>query len=501
MQLRHIGYAIPIALAGMFGQTSWAQDKPVTITLLHLGDLSEISPDDGIGGAAEVMTLLRSERERNTNAITTFGGDLISPSLLSGITKGEHMIDITNGLGFDVAVLGNHEFDFGPEIASERVAASNYPWLGTNVRDPEGKPAVSTAESWIKEIDGYSIGFVGFLTPDTVDLASPGDTVTFGDPVDAANEIVPNLKERGADLVVALTHLPLQEDRRLLRYVDDLDIVLGGHDHTVMALYDGGKLVAKAGEDGEYLAVIDIALSRDEDEVEWIPSWRHITTVGVDPDPEIKAIVDQWAAQLDKELDIVIGTTESELVSQRAIVRTQESTFGNLVADSMREATGADIAITNGGGIRADKIYEPGTELKRRDILSELPFGNVTVVVEMNGALIKDALENGVSRVEETAGRFPQVSGLTFTFDATAEPGSRVTEISVDGAPIDDTATFTVATNDYMLSGGDGYDAFAEGTTIVDPASAKLMASQVIDAIESKGSISPRIEGRITRIN
>ncbi len=494
-------FALPLTAASLFALSAFAQDGPALITLLHTGDMSEIAADDGIGGVAELMTLLEAERQRNPNAITTFGGDLLSPSLLSGLTKGEHMIEVTNALQFDVAVPGNHEFDFGPEIAQERIVAANFPWLGTNLRDGDGATAVGTAETWTTEVDGYTVGFIGIVTPDTVELASPGDMISFGDPVEAATPAVAALKEQGADLVIALTHLPLSEDRRLLREVDDLDIALGGHDHTVMALYDGGKLIAKAGEDAEFLAVIDIAINREDDEIVWIPTWQYQTTAGVEPQPEVAELVEKWNSRLDSELAEIVGTTETELVTLRSAVRTEETTFGNLVADAMREATGSDIAITNGGGIRADKTYAPGTELSRRDILSELPFGNVTVVVELSGADIEAALENGVSQVEETAGRFPQVSGLSFTYDAAAEPGNRVTEVTVGGEPLDPAATYRVATNDYMLNGGDGYTAFANGRVVVDAAGGKLMASQVIDAIAAAPSVAPETEGRIVRVN
>ena len=150
-----------------------------TITLLHCNDVYEIAPVRGQGGFAPFMTLLRAERARSAHTITTFGGDLLSPSVLSGLSKGAQMIELTNALGVEVAVLGNHEFDFGPAVAEARVKASPCHWLGSNVLTPGGEPAVGTVDLWLKAVDGYRIGFFGLLTPETATLSSPGPGIRF----------------------------------------------------------------------------------------------------------------------------------------------------------------------------------------------------------------------------------------------------------------------------------------------------------------------------------
>ena len=164
----------------------------------------------------------------------------------------------------------------------------------------------------------------------------------------------------------------------------------------------------------------------------------------------------------------------------------------------MRGANGADIAITNGGGIRADRTYDPGTVLTRRDILTELPFGNVTVVTEVTGQQVLDALENGFSQVEDGAGRFPQVSGLTVVANLKAPAGSRVVSVMVGDKPLDPAAKYKVATNDFMLNGGDGYTALAGGKVLIGARSGTLMATDVINYIEAAGKVDAKIEGRIT---
>jgi 2',3'-cyclic-nucleotide 2'-phosphodiesterase (5'-nucleotidase family) len=228
------------------------------------------------------------------------------------------------------------------------------------------------------------------------------------------------------------------------------------------------------------------------------PEWRLISTAGIAPDPEVAALVKTYEEALDAELGVRVGTTSVELDSRRATVRTRESTMGNLIADAIRAGVGADIGLTNGGGIRGDRIYPAGAALTRKDVLTELPFGNVAVLIELSGAQLLAALENGVSRIEDTAGRFPQVSGLSFTFDGDRPPGQRVSELKIAGQPMDMAQRYRVATNDFIYGGGDGYAALAEGRAIIDAAGAMLMATMVIDYIAQAGTIAPAIEGRIT---
>ena len=266
--------------------------------------------------------------------------------------------------------------------------------------------------------------------------------------------------------------------------------------------YEGGTLILKAGTDAQYLAVADVELLKTErrGRVRYSirPQWRLISTAGVEPDPDIALIVQKFEADLDAELNVVIGTTETELDSQRSNVRTRETSMGNLIADAIRDGVGADVGFANGGGIRGDRIYDAGTELTRKDILTELPFGNVTLLIELTGADLLAALENGVSRVEDTAGRFPQVSGMSFAFDPKLAAGARISDVKVGGANLDPARVYTVATNNFIYSGGDGYAALARGKAIIDASAATLMATTVMDYIEKLGAVSPKVEGRIT---
>ena len=480
---------------------------PKTVTFLHVNDVYEIAPGDEGGGFAPLMTLLEEERARHPNTITTFGGDLLSPSILSGLTQGAQMIAMLNAIGTDVAVPGNHEFDFGPKVASERFTESKFPWIAANVMDEAtNAPLSGTVSGHLMPLGDDEIGFLGVVTPETATLSSPGPTVRFADPIEAAAKAAADLKAAGADLVVALTHENFADDRRLLDAVDDVDIVLGGHDHNPITWYDDGGLILKAGHDAHYLAVLDVTLDRalDDGEVKtvWRPTWRYLATKGVAPDPTVAALVDGYEKRLDTELGVPVGEAAVTLDTRRGTVRGEESNFGNFVADALKSATGADVALTNGGGIRGDRTYPAGTVLTRKDILSELPFGNLAVLIELSGIDLKAALENGVSQVEDGGGRFPQVAGMAFAYRGDAPPGERIAEVTVGGEPLDPSKTYKVATNDYVYGGGDGYAALTAGRALIDASGGKLMANTVMNYATAKGGrIAPGVEGRITRLD
>ena len=478
-----------------------AAAEPTKITFLHVNDVYEIAAKRGQGGFAELMTLLRQERATAEISITTLGGDLISPSVMSGLTKGSQMVELMNAIGMDVAVPGNHEFDFGPDIARQRFGESDFPWLGTNVLGKDGKPAAGMTGLHTVQAGDFTVGFFGLLGPETAVLSSPGPDVAFASVTETAAAAVKELKEMGAEIIVALTHLDFATDVALAREVRGIHLILGGHDHEPITWYEGGVPLLKAGYDAHYLGVVELSVewveSRGKKKLQVIPAWRLLSTAGVAPDPEIKAIVDKLNAKLDVELDVAVGSTKVMLDTRRASVRSGETNFGNLIADAMRAAVGAEVAITNGGGIRGDRTYEAGDTLTRKDVLTELPFGNVTVLIELSGADLLAALENGVSEVENKAGRFPQVSGLSFVYDPAAPKGDRITEVVVGGKLLEPGRLYTVATNDYMQGGGDGYAALKKGKALIDASGAKLMATGVMNYISAMDPVAPEIEGRI----
>jgi 5'-nucleotidase / UDP-sugar diphosphatase len=500
--LRRLLVTVAMVLALATSAVAQTPPQTATVTFLHLNDVYEISPKQGRGGFAPLMTLLKRERAAAPETITTLGGDLIASSMMSGITKGTQMIELMNAIGLDVAVVGNHEFDFGTAILKQRAAASKFAWLGTNVQGEDGKTLGGLVPTVTRKVGDLTIGFFGIITPDTRHLSNTGADVKFLPVLDTARAAVKELKDQGADAIVALTHLTLAQDRELAREVKGIDVILGGHDHDPMTVYEGGVFIFKVGADAQYLGAAQIEIEKTQTQrgpqvKVWPREWRVISTAGVAPDPAIAALVRQYEDKLDENLKVAVGTTTVELDSRRATVRLKEAVVGNLIADAIRESTKADVAITNGGGIRGDRTYAAGTTLTRKDVLTELPFGNVTVMMEISGADLRTALEEGVSLVEDVAGRFPHVSGLTFVFDARRPRGSRVLDVKVGGKPLDPAATYRLATNEYMMAGGDGYASLTKGKPIIDASGGALMAQVVMDYITARGSVSPVLEGRI----
>jgi 2',3'-cyclic-nucleotide 2'-phosphodiesterase (5'-nucleotidase family) len=500
-----------LAAAGLLSvsaSAALAQDAPkpetVNVTILAAGDMDSF--DTGVngprGGFARLNALAKAEKAANPNMLYLYSGDLISPSLLSGIDHGANTIDLVNLVPFDVAVPGNHEFDFGPEVFMDRAMQSVFPWTAVNIRGADGGFVEGLGhEPVIKEIGGVKFGIVPVATDETPVLATPGDW-TWENTVDSALAGADWAAEQGADIVIALVHAAHAQDEAMYDS-GKFDLVLSGHDHDYRIHYNDIVGYVETSNDANLLTAIDLAIEVTPENgdtkrsVTWRPNFRFIDTASVTPDPDTSAKVDEFAQQLDTELNVEIGSTSVPISSKRAVVRGEESAMGNLIADATRAKNGADVSITNGGGIRGDTEYAAGHVFTRKDIFTELPFGNVTTVTEITGADLLAALENGFSQIEAGAGRFPQVSGLTVEVDATKPAGSRVTSVLVNGNALDPAIKYKVATNDFMMAGGDGYTALSNGTVLIDKSAGSLMASDVIDYITGLKTVAPAVEGRI----
>ncbi|MFN0113388.1 MAG: bifunctional metallophosphatase/5'-nucleotidase [Paracoccaceae bacterium] len=480
-----------------------AAAETVKLTLLGVGDIYNFAEEDGRGGPARVNAVARAERAANPNTLYLFTGDMLSPSILSGFDGGQNMIDLTNIVPFDLAVPGNHEFDFGPDNFVAKVQASAFPWAVVNLTDAAGQPVKGVGGVAVKDVAGVKVALVPVAQDTTPEVSSPGE-LKFLPTVDTAIASAKAARKDGADLVVGVVQTDQGNDRKLVAS-GAFDVILSGDDHFYATSYDGRTAYVETGVDGRFLSPVDLTVEIGADKdgkrtVDWSPVFRFIDTGSVAPDPETQAKVDALQAKLDAELAVEVGVTEGPLDSRRNVVRGEESAMGNLIADAMRAATGADIAIMNGGGIRADRTYDAGAKLTRKDILSELPFGNKTVLTELPGSQILAALENGVSQVEKGAGRFPQVSGMAYAFDATAPAGARVSEVMVGGAALDPDKLYLLATNDFVLGGGDGYAALGGGKVIVNGGNGDLLANDVIDYVAATGRVTATVEGRITRV-
>jgi 2',3'-cyclic-nucleotide 2'-phosphodiesterase (5'-nucleotidase family) len=396
-------------------------------------------------------------------------------------------------------VPGNHEFDFGKQVFLQRMAEATFPIYSANLRGPDGKPLPNFRDRSMVTLDGVRIGLTGATFDDTPRVSSSED-LRFGPTVATAKEQADLLRQEGADFIVAVVHADRKQDYDLFA-TRAVDLILTGHDHDLFINYDGRDVMVESGYDAHYVTAIDVTISvkvQDGRRVAtWWPQFRVIDTATVTPDPEVAAEVAKFEAELSREMDVPLATTMVELDSRNATVRTREAAIGNLVADAMRASSKADVAITNGGGIRAGRVYPPGTKITRRDVLAEMPFSNRVVTVTITGAALKRAIENGLAQLPNAGGRFPQVSGMTVTATLRRPPGERVTAIRVGGAPLDETRLYTVATNDFLARGGDGYTMFAAAARQLADSDAPLLANEVMVYLRKLGTVTTGVEGRI----
>ena len=355
----------------------------------------------------------------------------------------------------------------------------------------------------MKEIAGVKVALVPVELDDTTELATTKDW-KFDPTVATALDAAQKARDDGADIVIAVVHAAHAQDYAL-QDAHKFDLIVSGHDHDLRMGYDGITAYVETSTEANYLPIVDLNVTvtpgRRRQEAHrhlgaGVPHRRHRDRDARSRHAEDRRRAQDQAQRRARRADR--HHRQRARQPQARIVRGEESAMGDLIADAMVAQSGADVAVTNGGGIRGDKDYPAGTVLTRKDVFTELPFGNKTVVTEITGADLLAGLENGFSQVEQGAGRFPQVSGLVVTADLTKAPGARVQTVTVNGKPLDPAATYKLATNDYMIGGGDGYTAFGKGKVLVDPSAAHLMASDVIDYITAKKTVDVKVDGRIT---
>lgn len=496
-----LGLAAGVSVTMLAGGQAEAEPAPsgVTFSLILVNDIYKADAVKGRGGFAKLAAVVKAERGRGVPSLFCHAGDSFSPSLLSGFDQGEHIVQLTNMIGPDVFVPGNHEFDFGSAVFFKRLGEARYPFQAANMRMKDGAAVPGLLPSRVLDLGGVKVGLIGLALAATPQMSQAGD-FAFSPEVETLASEAAALRKAGAEFIVCVAHADRHTDNAIVR-TRLADVLLSGHDHDLAIGYDGRTVMVESNEEGNFVTAVDFAVTRSGEgrdrKLAWSPSFRVHDTMTVEPDPEVGAAVAALEADLSRELDVAIGTTAVELDSRTAMVRSQETAMGDLVADAVRAATGADCAIINGGGIRANRVYAPGTTLTRRDILSELPFGNTTVMVELAGADIRTALENGVSLLQDRAGRFPQVSGMTVEVDPAAPPGSRVRAVAIGGVPLDPARRYRVASNNFMLAGGDGYTALARGETLIGATDGALLANTVMAHVRTLGTIRTGMDGRI----
>jgi 5'-nucleotidase / UDP-sugar diphosphatase len=409
--------------------------------------------DDVLGGIAYLAERVENLRKEKPSLLLA-AGDMIQGNDWANLLQGEPVIVIMNAMRFDCMVLGNHEFDFGQEALKKRITEAQFPVLGANVKGLENiKPYI------VKQLNGVNVAIIGVLTDETPVSTHPKNVsgILFLHPAEVLPNYIAEVRDR-ADLIVVLSHIGYSSDRILAEKVPGIDIIAGGHSHTklVQPAKVENTLILQAWEHAKALGVLDITV----DEGKIVKFDGHLEEIRPEQGSEKQDLVltvKEYRQKINAVMQERIGQAGVDLDGEN--VRKRETNLGNFITDVIRYTAGSDAAIINGGGIR--------TSIRKGDILagnvySVLPFDNYVIAFRLSGKQIRETLEHGVSAVEEGAGRFPQVSGLTFAYSLSAPVGARIRDIVIAGKPIEPDKEYTVATNDFLAAGGDGYKAFGD---------------------------------------
>ena len=492
-----------------------------TLHVIHINDLhSRIEPinrfdstcnaednaaGECFGGVARVITKINELREElaGENVIVLDAGDQYQGSLMYTTYKGDVEAEFAEIIGFDAMAVGNHECDEGLRKLTDN---GSFPVISGNI-DVSGSNILAgqVDNHVVLEVGGQKIGIVSALAVDTVETSSPSDAVIFTDEVESLSADVATLQSEGVDKIIALTHVGLAKDQVIAANVDGLDAVVGGHSHTLFSNSDedgldypmmvGDVPVVQAYAYSKYVGHLKLVFD-DAGNVTEATGDTILLDASVAEDAAAVARVAELAGPIEEMKTRVVADAAAPIEGDRSVCRAMECPMGNLVADAMWDRVaeqGVQIAIQNGGGLRAS--IDAG-EITMGVVLTVLPFQNTLSTFQVKGEAIVAALENGVGQIEEGAGRFPQVSGMSFTVDAAAEPGSRVSDVMVGGAPIDLTKVYGVVSNNYVRNGGDGYAMFEDAENAYD--FGPDLADVTAEFISANAPYEPYTDGRIT---
>ncbi|MEM1376655.1 MAG: 5'-nucleotidase C-terminal domain-containing protein [Pseudomonadota bacterium] len=534
--LKHGALAATTA-AVLAGSTAIASAE-FTLNILHINDLhSRIEPinrfdstcgaeDDAegkcFGGIARVKTKINERREALTkigqNVLVLDAGDQFQGSLFYTTYKGDAAVEFMNGMGFDAMAVGNHEFDDGPEALKAFIDKATFPVISGNTLAGASSPLAEDLEPYvIKEVGGEQVAILSVLATDTAETSSPGDTILIIEETRYLQDTVNELKEQGINKIILLSHVGLPRDREIAAAVDGIDVIVGGHSHTLLSNFRDGAsdsypviVQNPSGQDvpivqayaySKYLGELKVTFDDDGNVIRAVGE-PHLLNASVTADEAFAARVAELAGPIEELKARPVGEAAAAIDGDRSTCRAGECQMGNLVSDAMLDRVrdqGIQVAIQNGGGLRAS--IDAG-QITMGEVLTVLPFQNTLATFQLSGADIVAALENGVSRLEDGAGRFAQVSGLTYMFDAEAEAGSRVSGVMVvdaDGtaSPIDMDATYGVVSNNFMRKGGDGYGMFASNAMNAYDFGPGL-EQVVADYLAANNPYTPFLDGRVT---
>ncbi len=499
------------------------------LTILHTNDFHDryepitkydntCAPEDNakgecFGGSGRLVTALADARARNPNSILVDGGDQFQGTLFYTYYKGTMTAEFMNTLGYDAMTVGNHEFDDGPEVLAAFVAAVKFPVLMSNADiSGEAMLAGKIAKSVVIERGGQKIGLIGLTPQDTDELASPGPKVIFTDPVGAVQGEVDALTAAGVNKIIVLSHSGYKVDQRVAAGTTGVDVIVGGHTNTYLSnsgedaegpypTMVGTTAIVSAYAYGKFLGELNVVFD-DAGDIVTATGEPLIMDAAVAEDAPTLARIAELGKPLEAIKTRVVAEAAGALDGSRETCRAAECAMGTLIAEAMLDRVkgqGVTIALQNGGGIRASIEAGPVT---MGEVLTVLPFQNTLSTFQVDGATLVSALENGVSQLEEGAGRFLQVAGMKYSFDPARPPGSRISDVQVlvggdAWAPIDAATTYSVVSNNYVRTGGDGFKMFTTAANAYDfgPDLADVTAAYMAKT----GPVAPVLDGRITR--
>jgi 5'-nucleotidase/UDP-sugar diphosphatase len=518
-------FLLTTAAAALIAGSATTANAEFTLHVLHINDVhNRLQPinrfdstcnaeDDAagecFGGWARMQAALDMKRAEleGENVIFLDAGDHLQGSLMFTTYNGDATAEMIAALAPDVLAVGNHEFNKGPgNLARVIDMLEGIPVVSGNLDlsgSEELRDKIETG-AHVLEVGGMQVGIVSALATDTAETSSPGPNVVFMDEVEALQQDVAQLQEQGVDIILALTHVGLPTDLVIAEQVEGIDAVIGGHSHTLFGEEFGGEPyptdvngtpVVQAYAYSKYLG--HLTLTFDDDgalvSAEGAPM---LLDASIEPDADVAARVAELVEPIAEMQERVVAEAAEAIEGSREVCRAMECAMGNLVADAMLDRVadqGVQIAFQNGGGLRAS--IDAG-EITMGEVVTVLPFQNTLSTFEVTGATLVEALENGVSQVEEGAGRFPQVAGMSFEVDLSQEPGSRISNVMVGGEPIDMDATYSMVSNNYVRNGGDGYGMFVDAMNAYDYG--PDLADVTAEFLAANAPYQPYTDGRIT---
>jgi 2',3'-cyclic-nucleotide 2'-phosphodiesterase (5'-nucleotidase family) len=487
--------AIPLAAS-----SALARQAEVNLTILHVNDTHghiipylDKSVDSGhpVGGAEYLAKMVERERAANLGGtILLSAGDMFQGTPVSNLFHGKPVIEIMNYLKYDAMALGNHEFDWGQDVLHTIISSASFPVISANIFKRGRTPIRGVKPYVILNKKGVRIAVIGITTPDTYYTTRPGNLtgLTFASPERVLPAIIRRVRAQGASIVIALTHYGLDADRELAREVSGIDVIVGGHSHTAVRdpVIESGTVIVQAGSNGIYLGVLKITFDPKKKKILSFTRKDELRLVspasGAGLDPNVARIVDNYDAKIKTEFSKVVGTAAADLTRHS----TGESDLGDVVTDAMRDATGAQIAFQNGGGIRADI---PKGLITVEEIFTALPFDDDLVSMDLTGEQIRELLEKSV-----LSENILQVSGIRIEYDLTKPAGAKAASVEVDGKPMETQATYRVVTNDFLAAGGNQFNIFKKGRNV---SMGQSQRDAVADYIRKNSPINVQSKNRI----